>query len=94
MGLAAGGGLYFLWEQKIDILKRKDNILGWIYRKHATTYFHFFRVVICRQVINCISQEMENRLSESSTKLLYFSCLDRRSSVANFKIIPTRLFTI
>ncbi|XP_074323164.1 uncharacterized protein LOC141660101 [Apium graveolens] len=55
----------FCFEQKINIPNMEDNVLGRIRGKQATTYFHHFRVVIFCQVVDHISQEMENRFSES-----------------------------
>ncbi|XP_074346418.1 uncharacterized protein LOC141685200 [Apium graveolens] len=68
----------------------EDNVLSEIQGKQATTYFHHFRFVIFFQVVDRISQEIENRFSESSTELLLcVACLDPRNlriSFANFDL--------
>ena len=51
----------------------EDNVVGRICGKNASTYYHHFRVVIYCQMIDHISQEIDNRFLESSTEL--FMCI-------------------
>ncbi|XP_039133325.1 zinc finger MYM-type protein 1-like [Dioscorea cayenensis subsp. rotundata] len=51
------------------------------------THFHHYHVEIFCEVIDLISQEMQNRFPETSTELLLLlSCLDPRDSFSKFNI--------
>lgn len=53
----------FCSENNIIIPDLEDNVPGRIRCKHATTYDYHLRVVIFYQVIDRVSQEMNNRFS-------------------------------
>ena len=54
-------------------------------RGQTITYWHHFRVEVFCQVIDLISQEMDNRFNEANTKLLLcIACLDPRNSFKAF----------
>ncbi|KAL6547893.1 hypothetical protein OROHE_009598 [Orobanche hederae] len=73
----------FCSENGISIPNMEDNIPGRLCRKH--TFFHHLRVEIFCQVVDCISQEMENRFTETNTELLMcIACLDPKDSFSNF----------
>ncbi|KAL6520368.1 hypothetical protein OROMI_032548 [Orobanche minor] len=73
----------FCSENGISIPNMEDNVPGRLRRKH--TFFHHLRVEIFCQVVDCISQEMENRFTETNTELLMcIACLDPKDSFSNF----------
>ncbi|KAL6497107.1 hypothetical protein OROGR_029036 [Orobanche gracilis] len=73
----------FCSENGISIPNMEDNVPGRLHRKH--TFFHHLRVEIFCQVVDCISQEMENRFTETNTELLMcIACLDPKDSFSNF----------
>ncbi|KAL6518006.1 hypothetical protein OROMI_033707 [Orobanche minor] len=73
----------FCSKNDISIPNMEDNISGRLRRKH--TFFHHFRVEIFCQVVDRISQEMENRFTKTNTELLMcISCLDPKNLFSNY----------
>ncbi|KAL6553068.1 hypothetical protein OROGR_006910 [Orobanche gracilis] len=73
----------FCSKNDIGIPNMEDNVPGRLRRKH--TFFHHFRVEIFCQVVDRISQEMENRFNETNTELLMcIACLDPKNSFSNY----------
>ncbi|XP_039123378.1 uncharacterized protein LOC120259998 [Dioscorea cayenensis subsp. rotundata] len=81
---------FFCEQNSIPVPNMADNmrVRGRSRREgQVITHFHHYRVEIFCEVIDLISQEMQNRFPETSTELLLLlSCLDPRDSFSKFNI--------
>jgi hypothetical protein len=78
----------FCVDNCVSVPNMEDIVLTRSRKRHGgqtITYFHFFRVEVFCQVIDLISQELDNRFTEAGTELLLcLACLDPKNSFSAF----------